>query len=70
VVIVTCGCLEKLEIAEGLGADHGIDRNAEDWAQAVWRINGDRSADQILEIAGGPNLSESLHAIAVVGMLP
>ncbi|WP_370868958.1 zinc-dependent alcohol dehydrogenase family protein [Ectorhizobium quercum] len=64
-VIVTSGSAAKLDRASALGADHGVDRTAEDWAEAVWRLTGDRGADQILELAGGANLGKSLQAVAV-----
>ncbi|MFC6839458.1 hypothetical protein ACFQGW_05865 [Xanthomonas theicola] len=36
------GSAEKLERARRLGADHGIDRSAEDWLEAVLRITHDQ----------------------------
>lgn len=68
-VIVTSGSDEKLARARSLGADHLVNRHAEDWVEAVWRITGDRGADHVLEIVGGPNLGRSLAAVAVDGRI-
>lgn len=66
-VIVISGGDEKLERAKALGAAHGINRNKEDWVEAVYRLTGDRGADHILEIVGGAHLGRSLEAAAVTG---
>ncbi|OCP02375.1 MULTISPECIES: NAD(P)-dependent alcohol dehydrogenase [unclassified Ensifer] len=68
-VIVTSASQDKLKRALALGADHGINRLAEDWAERVLEITGDRGADHILEIAGGANLGKSLQAVAVQGRI-
>jgi len=68
-VIVTSASAEKLERAKALGADHGIDRKAGDWVEAVWRITGDHGADHIFEIAGGADLGRSAAAVAVHGRI-
>lgn len=66
-VIVTSSSAEKRERVKALGASHVIDRTAEDWAEAVWRLTDNRGADQILEVAGGANFGKSLQAAAVGG---
>jgi len=66
-VIVVSGNDDKLERAKALGARHGIDRNKEDWVEAVYRLTGDRGADHILEIVGGAHLGRALQAAAVFG---
>ena len=54
-VIVVSGSADKLGRAKALGiADHGVDRSAEDWVEATWRLTGGRGADHILEIVGAP----------------
>ena len=68
-VIVTSGEEEKLARAKSLGAAHGINRKATDWAKAVLDITDGRGADHILEIAGGANLGRSLEACAVGGRI-
>ena len=57
--IVTSGDPDKLARAKAPGATHGVNRKAEDWVEAVYRLTGDRGADHILEIAGGANLGRS-----------
>jgi len=66
-VIVVSGNDDKLERAKALGARHGINRNKEDWVEAVYRLTGDRGADHILEIVGGAHLGRALQAAAVFG---
>jgi NADPH:quinone reductase-like Zn-dependent oxidoreductase len=68
-VIVTSSSDEKLARARKLGADHGINRNATNWVEEVYRATKDRGADHILEIAGGANLGRSLEAVAVGGRI-
>jgi len=68
-VIVLSGSDEKLAKAKALGADHGINRTTEDWAEAVIRLTQDHGADHILELVGGANLGRSLAAVAVQGRI-
>lgn len=66
-VFVVSGSADKLARAKSLGADHAIDRQAEDWVGAVHRLTGDRGVDHILELVGGPHLARSLEAVAIGG---
>jgi NADPH:quinone reductase-like Zn-dependent oxidoreductase len=66
-VIVTSGSAEKLARAKALGADHGIDRSAGNWVEAVHRLTDDRGVDHIIEIAGGAGLGRSVEAAAMGG---
>jgi len=68
-VIVVSGDDDKLSRAKALGARHGINRNNEDWVEAVYRLTNDRGADHILEIVGGAHLGRSLQAAAVGGRI-
>lgn len=68
-VIVVSGSDAKLARAAALGADHGINRTAEDWVEAVWRLTGDRGADHVLEIIGGAHLGKAVQAVAVHGQI-
>lgn len=65
--IVVSGDEAKLARAKALGATHGINRKAEDWVEAVYRLTQDHGADHILETVGGPHLGQSLKAAAVFG---
>lgn len=66
-VFLVSGSAAKGERAVALGADHAIDRQAEDWVGAIHRLTGDRGIDHILELVGGPHLARSLEAVAVGG---
>lgn len=68
-VIVVSGSAEKLERAKTLGADHGIDRTAEDWVETVYRLTGDHGADHILELVGGAHLGKAVQAAAIGGRI-
>jgi NADPH:quinone reductase-like Zn-dependent oxidoreductase len=68
-VIVVSGSQEKLALAQGIGADHGINRNAEDWVEAIKRITVGRGANHILETVGGANLGRSVQALAAGGRI-
>lgn len=68
-VIVVSGDDAKLQRAKQLGAHHFINRNREDWVEAVYRITDDHGADHILETVGGPHLDKSLRAAAVTGRI-
>lgn len=67
--ILVSGSAEKLARARALGADHGIDRSAEDWVEAVLRITGGRGVEHILELVGGPHLGRAVQAAAVGGRI-
>ena len=67
--IVVSGSADKLERAKALGADHGIDRSKEDWVESVLRVTGDRGADHILELVGGPHLGRAVQAAAIGGRI-
>lgn len=66
-VILTSSSNDKLSRAKALGADYLVNRNNEDWVQAVYRLTDGRGADHILELAGGVNLGRSVEAVAVGG---
>src|SRR5882757_3450183 len=68
-VIVISSDDAKLARAVGLGAAHGVNRVSQDWVEAVHAVTGDRGADHILEIFGGPHLARSLEAAAVGGRI-
>jgi NADPH:quinone reductase-like Zn-dependent oxidoreductase len=68
-VIVVSGSDEKLARAKRLGATHGINRNSENWVEAVYRLTDDRGADHIIETVGGAHLGRSIEAAAVGGRI-
>jgi NADPH:quinone reductase-like Zn-dependent oxidoreductase len=68
-VIVVSGDDKKLARARELGAHHGINRNRENWVEAVYGLTGDYGADHILETVGGAHLGKSLDAAAVAGRI-
>ncbi|MGQ7862971.1 zinc-dependent alcohol dehydrogenase family protein [Pseudomonas yamanorum] len=75
-VIITSSSDEKIARAIELGATHGINRSrVPEWHTAVQALTDGRGAEHILEMAGGDNLTRSLHAVAnggrisVIGLL-
>ena len=68
-VIVLSGSTDKLDRVRALGADHGIDRTAGDWVEAVYKITGDRGVDHILELVGGAHFAKAVQAAAVGGRI-
>jgi NADPH:quinone reductase-like Zn-dependent oxidoreductase len=68
-VFVTSSSDDKLARAKQLGADHVINYRSEDWVEALYRLTGDRGADHVLEIAGGPHLAKAIAAVAVEGRI-
>ncbi|MFD1881662.1 zinc-dependent alcohol dehydrogenase family protein [Paracoccus pacificus] len=68
-VIVVSGSAEKLKKAAALGVDHGIDRSAGDWVEAVLRITGDHGVDHIVELIGGLHLGKAVQAAAIGGKI-
>ncbi|WP_062227996.1 zinc-dependent alcohol dehydrogenase family protein [Aureimonas frigidaquae] len=67
--IVVSGSAEKLARVKALGSDHGIDRTAEDWVEAVYRVTDDHGADHILELVGGAHLGKAVQAAAIGGRI-
>lgn len=67
--IVVSGSAEKLERVKALGADHGVDRTAEDWVEAVLRITGDHGVEHIVELVGGPHLAKAVQVAAIDGKI-
>lgn len=57
----------KISRAMALGADYCIDRKQEDLVEAVYRLTGDRGADHVLEVVGGPHLDKAVQMAAVGG---
>jgi NADPH:quinone reductase-like Zn-dependent oxidoreductase len=63
-VIVVGSSPQKCEQALSLGADHAIDRSADDaWAKAVYRLTGKRGVDVVVDNVGQATIGDSLRAV-------
>ncbi|MEX1248721.1 MAG: zinc-binding dehydrogenase [Anaerolineales bacterium] len=51
-IIVVGSGAEKLKLAESFGADHLIDRSAEDWGKAVYAFTNKRGVDVVVDNVG------------------
>jgi NADPH:quinone reductase-like Zn-dependent oxidoreductase len=68
--VVTSSSDAKLERAEALGADHGINyKTTPEWDKAVRALTGGRGVDQVLEVGGAGTLVRSFGAIRVGGKI-
>ena len=68
-VIGTSRAAWKLERAQELGLDVGIDASQEDVAEAVLRETGGVGVDAILDLVGGPYLATNIELLAVKGRM-
>lgn len=68
-VYITSSSDEKLAAAAALGADHGINRNKEDWVEAVYRLTNERGIDHVVDTVGGRNFADSVRAVASHGRI-
>lgn len=68
-VFITSSSDEKLAAAAALGADHGINRNKEDWVEAIYRLTNDRGIDHVVDTVGGRNFADSVRAVASHGRI-
>lgn len=68
-VYVTSSSDEKLAAAAALGADYGINRNKEDWVEAVYRLTNERGIDHVVDTVGGRNFADSVRAVASHGRI-
>jgi NADPH2:quinone reductase len=59
----------KAQFARTLGADHVIDRKAEDTAARVAEITGGRGADIIIDPVGGPSIPGNIALLGPCGTL-
>lgn len=66
-VFITSSSDEKLAAAMTLGADHGINRNKEDWVEAIYRLTNERGIDHVVDTVGGRNFADSVRAVASHG---
>jgi NADPH:quinone reductase-like Zn-dependent oxidoreductase len=75
-VILISSSDEKLEKAQQLGADIGINyKTTPDWDEEVWRLTNKRGVDHVVEVGGAGTLSKSVRAVryggkvALIGVL-
>ncbi len=68
-VYVVGSSAEKLAQAEALGADVLIDRNREDWSQAVYRLTDRHGVDVVVDNVGAETLYSSIRALRRGGRL-
>jgi NADPH:quinone reductase len=66
-IIVTAGSAAKCEAALGLGADHAIDYQAEDFVERVRAITGGQGCQAVLDMVGGDYLPRNLQCLAEDG---
>jgi NADPH:quinone reductase-like Zn-dependent oxidoreductase len=60
---------EKLEQAKGIGADHVINRNSEDWGKAIFSMTNRRGIDVVVDNVGQETWPTSLRALARGGRM-
>jgi NADPH:quinone reductase len=68
-VIGVVSSAAKAQFARELGADHVIDRKAENVGNRVNEITGGRGADIVIDPVGGPSIPGNLALLAPCGML-
>ncbi len=67
-VALTSSSGEKLERAQGLGADFLVNyREQQDWGRVVRDWTGGRGVDHVVEVGGPGTLAESIEAVRVGG---
>ncbi|UPL04195.1 hypothetical protein LCI18_015129 [Fusarium solani-melongenae] len=69
-VIATTSSSEKAKLLERLGADHIINyRETPDWGDKAKQLTGGRGIDQVIELAGGASMAQSLNSIKAGGVI-
>ncbi len=69
VVIGVVSSPDKARVARELGADHVIDRKAEDIAERIATITSGRGVDMIIDPVGGPSIPGNIALLAPCGTL-
>jgi NADPH:quinone reductase-like Zn-dependent oxidoreductase len=62
-VYVVASNAEKAAQAQALGADFCIDRSAEDWARAIFRLTDRRGVDVVVDNVGMATINSSIRAV-------
>lgn len=75
-VVVTSSSDDKLQRAQALGAQLGINyQRVPEWAAELRRLTGGRGADLVIELGGAQTLAQSIRAVrgggtvALIGVL-
>ena len=68
-VFITSSSDEKLSAALALGADHTINRNKENWVEAIYHLTNERGIDHVVDTVGGRNFADSVRAVASHGRI-
>jgi NADPH:quinone reductase-like Zn-dependent oxidoreductase len=68
-IYVVGSSAEKLALAQGLGADILINRNEEDWGQALFKATNRRGVDVVVDNVGAPTYHTSLRSLKKGGRL-
>jgi NADPH2:quinone reductase len=68
-VIAAASSPEKRAFAESLGADASVDYTEAAWPERVRQLTGGRGVDIVLEMVGGPVLTQALEAMAPFGRM-
>lgn len=68
-VIVTSRSDEKLRRIQALGAVDLVNRAKSDWSAEVLRLTDGLGADHVIDVAGGANLSRSIAATKLGGII-
>ena len=68
-VIGVAGGPEKARFARDMGADHVIDRKAENVGERIKQITGGRGVDLIIDPVGGPSIPGNIALLAPCGTL-
>src|SRR5580704_13923300 len=69
VVIGVAGGAEKARFARDLGADHVVDRKAENIAERVAQITGGRGVDAVIDPVAGPSIPGNVALLGPCGVL-
>jgi NADPH:quinone reductase-like Zn-dependent oxidoreductase len=68
-VYVVGSTANKVAQARALGADEGIDRSAEDWSKAIFRLTHKRGVDVVVDNVGKETLFGSIRAVSKGGRI-
>lgn len=59
----------KFQTVLDMGADHALDYTQPDWPEQVRALTGDRGADVVLEMSGGPIFAQAIQCLAPFGRI-